>query len=203
MAQPANRRLITEARHTWDLLAQKPTSYPPAQHEHALDDVTGLQDALDGKTDTTDPRLSDARTPTMHTHEITDVDGLQAIIDRAAYDSGRRAIWEELVNGWVATSSVYIQRTGNTVHLLLNSSSEGLDGADSTDSRFWEVPVGFRPRLGNYGHVGWASTPSPATPVSIFKSTNYLASSHRGLVQGIVSWPTADPIPTTLPGDPS
>lgn len=42
MVQPANRRLITEDRHTWDLLGQKPTSYPPAQHEHDVDDVTGL-----------------------------------------------------------------------------------------------------------------------------------------------------------------
>ena len=172
-----------------------------------LNRVEQAVDAVDGqmgsKVDTTDPRLSDARTPTTHTHEITDVDGLQAIIDRAAYDSGQRAIWGELVNGWTATSSVYIRRTGNMVHLLLSSAGTGLNGADATNDQFWQVPVGFRPRLGNYGHVGWVSTTSPATPVSIFKSIDYLASNHRGRVQGIVSWPTADPIPTTLPGDPS
>lgn len=38
-------------------------------HTHAQSDVTGLDAALAGKVGTTDPRLSDARTPTAHTHD--------------------------------------------------------------------------------------------------------------------------------------
>ena len=114
----------------------------PTVHDHAIDDVTGLQDALDGKAatahdhddryytedevdsalagkantshthadyapathdhdgtyqpvgdyaagththteyvETTDPRLSDARTPTAHDHTIGDVTGLQSALD--------------------------------------------------------------------------------------------------------------------------
>jgi uncharacterized protein (DUF697 family) len=34
---------------TWDDVEDKPTEFPPADHAHAIDDVTGLQDALDDK----------------------------------------------------------------------------------------------------------------------------------------------------------
>lgn len=54
---------------------------PVGPHTHDLEDVTGLQAALDGKTDTTDPRLSDARPPITHEHEISDVTGLAARLD--------------------------------------------------------------------------------------------------------------------------
>lgn len=54
---------------------------PPTTHTHSLGDVTGLQAALNGKTDTTDPRLSDARPPTSHQHPVSDVTGLQAALD--------------------------------------------------------------------------------------------------------------------------
>lgn len=49
---------------------------PPTAHTHPISGVTGLQAALNGKTDTTDPRLSDARPPTSHTHDLGDVTGL-------------------------------------------------------------------------------------------------------------------------------
>lgn len=80
----------------------------PTAHNHSIGDVTGLQGALDGKSaighdhdgiyqpagdyaagththaeyvETTDPRLTDARTPTAHDHAIGDVTGLQAELD--------------------------------------------------------------------------------------------------------------------------
>ena len=139
--------------------------------------------------------------PATHSHPITDVDGLKAIIDRLTYDSGRRFIHEELLNGWTAGPGMFsIQRTNNIVTLTLSSSVTGLDGTQATSGPFWLMPLGFRPAMGNYGHLGWVSTSGTRAPVSIIKSVNHLASDHRGLTQGIIMWPTADPIPTTLPG---
>jgi len=74
----------------------------PTAHSHPISDVTNLQNALDGKQPsgnyapasgispsaitgtavvTSDPRLSDARTPTAHSHAISDVTNLQSALD--------------------------------------------------------------------------------------------------------------------------
>lgn len=46
---------------TWDGISGKPTTFPPTVHLHVPADVSGTAVI------TTDPRLSDARTPTAHT----------------------------------------------------------------------------------------------------------------------------------------
>ena len=46
-------------------------------HTHNLSDTVGLAGLLSEKANTSDPRLSDSRTPTAHTHAIADVTGLQ------------------------------------------------------------------------------------------------------------------------------
>ena len=56
----------------WDDIGSKPTEFDPAPHTHDIDDVNGLQDALDDKT------------ALDHTHEIADVDGLQNELDGKA-----------------------------------------------------------------------------------------------------------------------
>ncbi len=48
----------------WADITGKPATFPPSAHTHAIADTTGLQTALDGKVGTSDPRLTDARTPT-------------------------------------------------------------------------------------------------------------------------------------------
>lgn len=53
----------------WGDVTGKPSTFPPASHDHTIADVTGLQSALDGKAAAT------------HTHTIAQVTGLQAIID--------------------------------------------------------------------------------------------------------------------------
>ena len=71
----------------WSGVENKPATYPPSAHGHAISDVVNLQSALDGKepvfvkntafnknfgtaagtvTEGNDPRLSDARTPVSH-----------------------------------------------------------------------------------------------------------------------------------------
>ena len=58
----------------WENVVGRPTEFPPEAHTHVIDDVTGLQTALDGKADTT------------HSHEIEDITGLQAALD-AKFDA--------------------------------------------------------------------------------------------------------------------
>lgn len=55
----------------WADIQNKPTDFAPSAHDHAIAEVTGLQDALDDKADAT------------HTHEIADVNGLQDALDNA------------------------------------------------------------------------------------------------------------------------
>lgn len=38
-----------EGTAAWGSVAGKPSTFPPADHDHAIGDVTGLQSALDGK----------------------------------------------------------------------------------------------------------------------------------------------------------
>jgi hypothetical protein len=60
----------------WGEIGNKPTEFPPEAHTHVIDDVTGLQTALDGKSDD------------GHTHVIDDVTGLKdALDDKASVDT--------------------------------------------------------------------------------------------------------------------
>ena len=38
-----------ESKAAWGSVSGKPSTFPPADHDHAIADVTGLQSALDGK----------------------------------------------------------------------------------------------------------------------------------------------------------
>ena len=60
---------------TWAQVTGKPDAFNPVDHSHAITDVTGLEDALDAKVETTDTRLSNARTPLAHTHPWGDITG--------------------------------------------------------------------------------------------------------------------------------
>lgn len=53
----------------WGDVTGKPTTFPPATHNHTVEQVTGLQSALDGKA------------ASSHTHTVAQVTGLQDIID--------------------------------------------------------------------------------------------------------------------------
>lgn len=61
-------------------ILNKPASFPPSVHGHAISDVTGLQTALDGKA------------ATSHTHAIADVTGLQTALDGKAATSHSHSI---------------------------------------------------------------------------------------------------------------
>lgn len=53
----------------WGSIENKPEEFPPEPHIHEIEQVTGLQEELDGKA------------PTSHTHTIEQVTGLQAELD--------------------------------------------------------------------------------------------------------------------------
>lgn len=57
---------------TWDQIGGKPTEFPPESHVHVISEVTGLQDALNDKSDD------------GHSHVIGDVTGLQDALDLKA-----------------------------------------------------------------------------------------------------------------------
>ena len=57
---------------TWDEIGGKPTEFPPSDHTHTIDEITDLQDELDGLA------VAD------HTHEIDDITGLQEALDLKA-----------------------------------------------------------------------------------------------------------------------
>lgn len=120
---------------------------------------------------------------------------MRPIIHAAGPRIVRPVTQADLLNGWTVGSSAVVSliRVDWTVHLVISSSSAGLTGAAATDSRFLPFPVGWRPDAGNYLALGQLT--SSGARVDVTKSTGYLACSARGLVQGVVSWPTADPMP--------
>lgn len=100
---------------SWGNVTDKPETFPPATHNHAIVGVTGLQDALDGKqaagdyattaeltsglaskqdsgdyVEDDDARLSDAREPLAHDHTIDDVEGLAGALSDKVDDSDSR-----------------------------------------------------------------------------------------------------------------
>jgi hypothetical protein len=65
---------------SWNDLTDKPSTFPPASHTHPLEDITGLQTALDSKASTT------------HTHALSD-------LTQSAATTGQVATWDG--SAWV------------------------------------------------------------------------------------------------------
>jgi Phage tail repeat like len=60
---------------SWDDITEKPATFAPSAHPHAITDVTGLQDVIDGK------QAAGSYASVAHGHGISDVSGLQAALD--------------------------------------------------------------------------------------------------------------------------
>lgn len=69
----ANWLQVSDVTPDWSIIANKPATFTPSAHTHVIADTTGLQAALDGKSNV------------GHTHVIGDVTGLQAALDSKAY----------------------------------------------------------------------------------------------------------------------
>ncbi len=57
----------------WYYVTNKPTEFPPSAHVHDIEDVTGLQDALDDKSDVGHTHVKTDITDFAHTHLLADI----------------------------------------------------------------------------------------------------------------------------------
>jgi len=107
---------------SWNDLTDKPATFTPATHSHAIANVTGLQGALDGK------QPAGSYAAATHTHAISGVTNLQSALDARPvwlYRNGdgswpalpspapARAIWADLTD--LAASNPPAYREGQDV----------------------------------------------------------------------------------------
>ncbi len=57
----------------WSAVLNKPTTFPPSTHTHAISDVTNLQTTLDGKAATSHTHTKSQITDFAHTHVLADI----------------------------------------------------------------------------------------------------------------------------------
>jgi hypothetical protein len=74
-------KAATSHSHSWSAITDKPTSFAPSAHSHAISEVTGLQGALDGK------QAAGSYASASHGHAIGEVTGLQSALDGKAATS--------------------------------------------------------------------------------------------------------------------
>lgn len=163
---------------------------------------------VDGKVDTSDPRLSDARTPTAHTHPVSDVTGLQAQLDVLGYDSGERDI-TSLVPG-VVSGRVLVWRLGRTVHLTFDSLVVSAPNTPHWLTVSGLLPLGFRgANLFRYYQFAQQIGSYAAGPIRIDTNGNVViyntkqGTGETRVIQGTVAFPTPSTLPATLPGTPA
>ena len=74
---------------TWDEISGKPTEFPPSAHVHSMEDVEGLDAALDSKAGSEETAEAlEGKANSVHTHSIDDVEGLGDALDgKAGVDS--------------------------------------------------------------------------------------------------------------------
>ena len=82
--------------HPWSEIDDKPATFPPAEHTHALADVTGLQAALNGKASTS------------HTHTTAQVTGLDSALAGKAAQADLVAVQQRPVM-WSATGNMGVE----------------------------------------------------------------------------------------------
>jgi len=79
---PERLASISGADPSWGDITGKPESFPPAEHSHTVEDVTGLQAALDENPSWGDVTgKPESFPPAEHSHTVEDVTGLQAALD--------------------------------------------------------------------------------------------------------------------------
>lgn len=185
-------------------------------------DVQAVKVTADGKVSSTDPRLTDARTPTahaashgsggsdavspssigaaatVHTHAIGDVTGLSD----AVYWSGWRNV-STLRHADLSGGNLFLARTGRLCMLMIHN----LTSATAGHRNIIALPAGFRVFAvsGANWRNGEVSTDDGASvrPVSAYggnlRVLNMPVTAGMG---GTISWLTADapPAPGTEPG---
>lgn len=138
----------------------------PVAHNHAVDDVNGLQTVLDGLqpagdyVEATDARLSNSRTPLAHNHAVGDVTGLQDALD-AKQPTGNYATTTDLTTGLAGK-----QPTGD--YATNTSLTTGLSGKASTTHTHGiaDLPAGTTITVLHSG-TAWPTRPTSRTDVTV------------------------------------
>jgi hypothetical protein len=140
---------------SWEQVTGKPSTFPPSAHQHVMDDVQGLINALAGKA------------ASIHTHQISDIIGLAlALADKAnVSDLQNKA---DLVGGVIPTSQIpataiteFLGSVNSEVAMLALDGQKG-DWCIRTDqNRTYFI-------VGDNGSVlaNWRFIETPASPVA-------------------------------------
>lgn len=101
------------------------------------------------KVSTTDPRLTDARTPTSHTHGVSDLTAT-GTKDTTTFLRGDNT-WAAPAGGTVITPWQFNPNVGSTIAMMTGPTSTGAWGAPSHTNFFpFAVPSGF-PKIDQFG----------------------------------------------------
>ena len=210
------RRGIQVMLHPREL--DKPGKITTAQFLSFLDSVVGKRDAGDlvilspgelVRADATPPPAwgdvtgkPSTFTPSAHTHPVADVTGLQARLAALEYKSGPRNITSRM-SVQPVSGSLFLERIGDVVWCDISGiRMPASAGFVQLTSLF---PEGFRPRRIQDFATARRNATDPAGALRVdFSGTAYfyVVDSTRD-IRGVVSWPTRDAPPTTLPGDPA
>ena len=189
---------------SWDNVTDKPTAFPPSAHQHPSSEITGLaavatsgnySDLAGSPTipttpqevgaqpsgsyvETSDPRLSDDRSPTQHSHPISDVTGLQTALD-GKQPSGTYVTSSELASGLsgkspTSHSHAVSDVTGLQAALNAKGTSNLSLGPLSSNAKpgdyappIADMPAGATFTV-NYSGGAWPSRPTNRSDVSVF-----------------------------------
>lgn len=124
----------------WSDIVNKPSTFAPSAHGHAMSDITGLATALAGKSDTNHG----------HSNATTSVSGYQSAADKSKLDgisAGANKTTNPSTNGVIAidgvNTTVYTHPTGdgNSHVPATGTSSNGkfLKAASSANSATWQT----------------------------------------------------------------
>lgn len=127
---------ITDLSLGWPDITGKPATFTPSAHTHVVGEVTGLQDALDTKANTT------------HSHAIANVTGLQTALDGKA-PSSHTHTWSQVTS----KPTTFPPSTHTHTKSQITDLNAGV--AENYDLN-WLVDTGFYRLAGNHFNI-----PSP------------------------------------------
>lgn len=120
---------------TWDAVQNKPATFPPSSHTHAISEVTGLQTALDSKATTTALTAEETARIAADAALGQRIDSALANLDPAAIDSIAEAVTtistertERIAADSALDTKITAETTARTTALATKANSSDLSG---------------------------------------------------------------------------